>query len=157
MTSETALATINHKFQYYLEEGTILPTQATDGSVGYDLYAKKDYVIEAGGRVVVGTGIRLKMPKGVHPQVCSRSGLALKNGVFVINAPGIIDPDFRGEIGVILANIGDKDFEIKQGAKIAQLVFAINVYVDFSFGTQLESPDDFIPTERGEAGFGSSG
>ena len=111
-----------------LSKDAIVPTRATSGSAGFDLYALNDAVVEDGDVTVVSTGVSVDIPDGHYALVCSRSGLAAKNGIFVLNAPGIIDSDYKQEIKVILAKFpNSKDFGhfvIKKGDRIAQLVFA---------------------------------
>lgn len=133
----------------------ISPKRFTIGSAGYDLYAhweeQRDSIkIPAMGRALIPTGVFLEIPKGYHAQVCSRSGLALKEGLFVLNAPGIIDSDYRGEVGVILMNINDHCVYIDSGNKIAQLIFVKHEEVEFAVEEHLSE------TVRGSNGFGST-
>lgn len=130
-----------------------LPVYATAGSAGLDLVAAIDgeIVLPAGRRQAVPTGIALALPAGVEAQVRPRSGLALKHGVTVLNAPGTIDSDYRGEVTAILINHGETPFTITRGMKIAQLVVAAHARVEWSETTALNS------TVRGTAGFGSTG
>ncbi len=128
-----------------------LPEMATAGSAGYDLCASKAVTIKAGEFEKVPTGIRIAMPMGMEAQIRPRSGLAAKHGVTVLNAPGTIDSDYRGEICVILINHGKNDFVIEPGMRIAQMVFAHVTQVAFE---QVEVLDD---TARGAGGFGSTG
>lgn len=127
------------------------PTYASEGSSGADLYAVEDTVIGPHAYGSVSTGIALSMPRGTEAQVRPRSGIALKHGVTVLNAPGTIDSDYRGEIKVILVNHGVGSFEVKRGMRIAQLVFA---HVE---KVRLELVDELDRTERGRGGFGHSG
>ena len=129
------------------------PTYATSGSAGVDLMAAidQDIVIKQGSRVLVPTGIALALPHGFEAQVRSRSGLSWKNGVYVLNAPGTIDSDYRGEIHVILTNSSDIPFTITRGMRIAQLVIARYEQVVFDLVDHLDE------TERGYGGFGSTG
>jgi dUTP pyrophosphatase len=115
------------------------------------LCASKAVTIKSGEFEKVPTGIRISMPMGLEAQVRPRSGLAAKYGVTVLNAPGTIDSDYRGEICVILINHGKKDFVIEPGMRIAQMVFSKVIQVDFK---QVEQLDE---TSRGEGGFGSTG
>ena len=124
---------------------------ATAGSAGYDLCASKAVTVKAGEFEKVPTGIRIAMPMGMEAQIRPRSGLAAKHGVTVLNAPGTIDSDYRGEICVILINHGKNDFVIEPGMRIAQMVFAHVTQVAFE---QVEVLDD---TARGAGGFGSTG
>lgn len=128
-----------------------MPAKATSGSSGYDICSKVDMIIPAGKFAMVPTGVFLEMPEGVEAQIRPRSGLAAKNGVTVLNAPGTIDSDYRGEICVILINHNDKDFEIKSGMRIAQMVFAKTLDVE------LCSKDELNSSIRGAGGFGSTG
>ena len=130
-----------------------LPVYATAGSAGLDLVAaiEGEVVLPPGRREAVPTGIALALPQGVEAQVRPRSGLALKHGVTVLNAPGTIDSDYRGEVTAILINHGETPFTITRGMKIAQLVVAAHARVEWSETTALNS------TVRGTAGFGSTG
>jgi len=127
-----------------------MPRRATQMAVGYDLFATKDEVIRPLDRKLIGTGIKLKMPEGMEGQIRSRSGLANKYGVFVLNSPGTIDPDYRGEIKVLLANLGQLPFNISEGDRIAQLVFS-------KYETPSLNANSISHYERGEKGFGSTG
>jgi dUTP pyrophosphatase len=130
-----------------------LPAYATGGSAGLDLVAavEDDVVLAPGRHQAVPTGIALALPAGVEGQVRPRSGLALRHGVTVLNAPGTIDSDYRGEVTAILINHGATPFTITRGMKIAQLVVAAHARVDWSETTALNS------TARGTGGFGSTG
>ncbi|MDO5115253.1 MAG: dUTP diphosphatase [Synergistaceae bacterium] len=133
------------------EEGVTLPAYATPGSSGMDIRAREAAVIKAGKRGCVGTGLYLEMPEGCEAQIRPRSGLALKNGVTVLNSPGTIDSDYRGEIRIILANFGEEDFRIEPGDRIAQMVFATVTQV------ALEAAEELGETRRAGGGFGSTG
>lgn len=130
-----------------------LPAYATEQSAGMDLCAAIDeeIVIDAGKRALVPTGLAIALPAGFEAQIRPRSGLAAKNGVTVLNTPGTIDADYRGEIKVILANLGDEPFKIERGMRIAQMVVARHETVAWDV---VESLDD---TARGAGGFGSTG
>ena len=128
-----------------------MPIMATPGAAGYDLCASKAVTIKSGEFEKVPTGIRISMPMGLEAQVRPRSGKKKKNGVTVLNAPGTIDSDYRGEICVILINHGKEDFVIEPGMRIAQLVFSQVTKVNFK---QVDFLDE---TSRGEGGFGSTG
>lgn len=130
-----------------------LPSYATEHSAGMDLRANLDapIVLQPGQRALVPTGLFLELPEGTEAQVRPRSGLAFKHGLTVLNAPGTIDADYRGEVGVLLINLGQEPFEVKDGERIAQLVVAQYVRVSFA-----ESPD-LRGTERGSGGFGHTG
>ena len=130
-----------------------LPAYETTASAGLDIRAfiEEPIVIKPSERQLVKTGLYLEIPEGFEAQVRPRSGLAFKNGISVLNSPGTIDADYRGEIGVILINHGNEDFEINSGDRIAQLVFA---KVEQAVWNETESLSE---TERGEGGFGSTG
>ena len=136
-------------------EGLPLPAYQTSGSAGLDLLAaiapNAKLVIEPGARELVPTGLRLELPLGFEGQVRPRSGLALKNGVTVLNSPGTIDSDYRGEVAVILINLGSEPLEITRGARIAQLVVAPVTQAVF-----VEAAD-LAESARGVGGFGSTG
>jgi len=130
-----------------------LPAYATEHSAGMDLLAavKEDVVIAPGRRALIPTGISIALPEGYEAQVRPRSGLALKNGVTVLNAPGTIDADYRGEVGVILINHGDAAFLVTRGLRIAQMIIA--PYARASFARTEALPE----STRGAGGFGSTG
>lgn len=136
-------------------EGLPLPERMTSGSSGRDVCAAIDgeTVIAPGRRALIPTGLRLCIPEGLEVQVRPRSGLAWKSGVTVLNAPGTIDADYRGEVQIILINHGDKPFTIKRGDRIAQLVPAA-VASDAAFIEDSEEPGN---TARGSGGFGHTG
>lgn len=129
------------------------PSYATEGSAGVDLKANIDdpITLEPLQRVVVPTGLRIALPKGTEAQVRPRSGLAAKHGITVLNTPGTIDADYRGEVGVILINLSDKDFVINPGERVAQMVLARYERFEWEEVEQLDS------TSRGEGGLGSTG
>lgn len=128
-----------------------IPKYQTSGAAGMDLHASESVVIGPGQVQIVSTGIGIELPQGWEGQVRSRSGLATKNRVFVLNSPGTVDSDFRGTLKVTLANLGSESFSVKVGDRIAQLVFAQVPQV------VLESVDQLSPTERGSGGWGSTG
>lgn len=134
-------------------EGLPLPEYATEGSVGLDLSAALDapLELEPGARALIPTGFAIALPAGYEAQVRPRSGLALKYGLTVLNAPGTIDSDYRGELGVILANLGEHRVAIGRGMRIAQLVVAPVSHA------QLAEVAELPPTKRAEDGFGSTG
>ncbi len=134
-------------------EGLPLPEPATAGSAGVDLRAavEGDVVIGPGQRVLVPSGFAIELPKGYEAQVRPRSGLALRHGITLPNAPGTIDADYRGEIKVILMNLGDQDFTVSRGERIAQLVVAPVSAVDW---TEVDALGE---TQRGDGGFGHTG
>ncbi len=129
------------------------PGYATEGSAGVDLKANIEEPITLAPfqRVIVPTGLRIALPKGTEAQVRPRSGLAAKHGITVLNTPGTIDSDYRGEVGVILINLSDKDFVINPGERIAQMVLARYERFEWEEVEQLDS------TSRGEGGLGSTG
>ncbi|MCI6953270.1 MAG: dUTP diphosphatase [Spirochaetia bacterium] len=133
--------------------GAVLPSYQTKGAAGADICAciETDVVIRVGERVMVPTGLFFEIPQGYEVQVRPRSGLAVKNGVTCLNTPGTIDSDYRGEIKVILINLGQKPFTVKNGDRIAQIVVSPVEQASFCKVDVLSS------TERGEGGFGSTG
>ncbi|WP_044562555.1 dUTP diphosphatase [Azospirillum sp. B4] len=130
-----------------------LPAYATAQAAGLDLHAavSAPVVIPPLGRALVPTGLAIALPVGFEAQVRPRSGLALKNGVTVLNAPGTVDADYRGEVGVILVNLGDQPFTIERGMRIAQMVIARHERARWN---EVASLDE---TARGAGGFGSTG
>ena len=130
-----------------------LPAYATLSSAGLDLKAVLAEAVTVGPleRKIVGTGLKIALPEGYEAQVRPRSGLAAKHGITVLNAPGTIDADYRGEIGVILVNLSNEPFTIQPGERIAQLVVAQYSQVEWKPVESLDS------TQRGEGGFGSTG
>lgn len=131
--------------------GLPLPAYATHGAAGMDVVAAEDVVIAPGARHAVATGFAMAIPEGYEVQVRPRSGLALKHGVTCLNTPGTIDCDYRGEVKVILANLGDAPFAIARGDRIAQLVPAPVQRATLDEVTSLDA------TARGAGGFGSTG
>lgn len=130
-----------------------LPAYATAYSAGVDLFAAVagDVILAPGERKLVPTGIAVALPEGYEAQVRPRSGLALKSGVTVLNAPGTIDADYRGEVGVLLINLGDAPFTVTRGMRIAQMVVAPYTRVRWDEAAALED------SARGTGGFGSTG
>jgi dUTP pyrophosphatase len=135
------------------KSGHVLPAYETTASAGVDLRASipETLTLQPLERQLVRTGLFLEIPAGYEAQVRPRSGLALKHGITVLNAPGTIDADYRGEVGVILINLSQEAFEINNGDRIAQLVFA---QVETAQWRETEALTD---TSRGEGGFGSTG
>ena len=133
--------------------GLPLPAYQTEGSAGMDLHAaiETDCVISPGAREFLPCGFALAIPQGHEGQVRSRSGLALKHGISVLNAPGTIDSDYRGEVGVVLINHGDTPFVVTRGMRIAQLVIS---RVEHAEWTEV---NDLPDTDRGEGGYGHTG
>ncbi len=131
----------------------LLPEYKSLGAAGADLKADipEDLVLKPGTRRLISTGIRIELPLGYEAQVRPRSGLAIQHGVTTLNSPGTVDSDYRGEIKVILINLGDEDFTIKPGDRIAQLIVAPVVRARFKIKTQLSL------THRSSGGFGSTG
>lgn len=129
----------------------ILPAYAHKGDAGLDVRSVEDLTILPGRRALVKTGLVMELPPDAEAQVRPRSGLALKHGVTVLNSPGTIDSGYRGEVGVILVNLGDEPFQVCKGDRIAQLVIASVAHADI---VEAESVDS---SERGEGGFGSTG
>jgi dUTP pyrophosphatase len=133
------------------DSDAIEPTYATAGAVGADLCSAEEVSIMPGDRLLVHTGVYLEIPVGFEVQVRPRSGLALKHGITVVNSPGTIDSDYRGEVGVVLINHGKDVFKIKKGDRIAQLV--LNEVHRMAFVEIQELSE----TQRGEGGYGSTG
>ena len=132
-------------------EGLPLPAYASHGAAGMDVVSAEDIVLAPGARHAVATGFAIAIPPGHEVQVRPRSGLALKHGITSLNTPGTIDEDYRGEVKVILANLGSEPFAVKRGERIAQLVPAIVTKAEFE---EVGSLDE---THRGAGGFGSTG
>jgi|TARA_B110000196_G_scaffold294934_1_gene284309 dUTP pyrophosphatase len=130
-----------------------LPKYSTNESAGLDLRAElqSPIVLEPGQRSLIPTGLKIALPTGYEAQVRPRSGLAYKHGITVLNSPGTIDADYRGDVGVILINHGSEPFTIENGERIAQLIIAKFVQIDWDEVLDLSS------TSRGEGGFGSTG
>jgi dUTP pyrophosphatase len=131
--------------------GLMLPAYASEGAAGMDVLAAEDRLLAPGERAAIATGLAVAVPPGFEMQVRARSGLALKDGIAVLNAPGTIDSDYRGEVKIILANLGDRPFQVSRGMRIAQLLLAPVTWVRW-----LET-DRLGETERGSGGFGSTG
>jgi len=132
-------------------DGLPLPRYASEDAVGLDVSAAEELTLQPGERHVVATGFAIEIPRGFEVQVRPRSGLAAKHGITCLNTPGTIDSDYRGEVKVILINLGQEPFEIRRGERIAQLVPAAVLHADFVEASELGS------TARGEGGFGSTG
>ena len=131
--------------------GLPLPDYASDGAAGMDICAAEGLTLKVGKRHAVATGFAFAIPHGYEVQVRPRSGLALKHGITCLNTPGTVDSDYRGEVKVILANLGDEEFMIARGDRIAQLVVAP---VTHAAMVEVDALDD---TARGSGGFGSTG
>ena len=136
-----------------LSKEVSLPKYETSGSSGMDLAANIDanFNIDPGKTAIIPTGLALSIPKGFEVQIRPRSGLAAKQKISVLNTPGTIDADYRGEIKVILINLGQETFKVEKGLRIAQMVVCPIVQA------QLREVDDLNETERGKGGFGSTG
>ena len=134
-----------------LREGAVLPSRAYAGDAGLDLSAIEAAELPPGGRATIGTGVAIALPEGYAGLVLPRSGLASKHGIGVLNAPGLVDSGYRGEVRVILHNHGSEAFRVDSGMRIAQLVL---VAVE---DIELIEVDELPRTERGEGGHGSSG
>ncbi len=133
-------------------EGLPLPAYATAGAAGMDLLAAEDVKLPPnGGRGLVRTGLCVAVPEGFEMQIRPRSGLALRHGVTVLNAPGTVDSDYRGEVGVVLLNTGAEPFAVRRGERIAQAVFAAVARAEWEEVVVLPE------TRRGAGGFGSTG
>ena len=149
MTIDVAIKRLPHA------EGLALPQYETDRSAGMDLRAAvpadDPVTLAPGARALVDTGLQIALPQGFEGQVRPRSGLAMRHGVTVLNSPGTIDSDYRGECKVLLVNHGDEPFTIERGERIAQLVVAAHAHVEWTAQEALEE------TARGTDGFGSTG
>lgn len=133
------------------QPGVHLPVRSTLGSSGYDICSSEHVLLSPGSYAMIPTGLHLEMPLGYEAQIRPRSGLAAKHGVTVLNAPGTIDSDYRGEICVLLINHGSYDFTVEPGMRIAQMVFAKVLEVEFERSPNLKN------SKRGKGGFGSTG
>ncbi|MEA1913353.1 MAG: dUTP diphosphatase [candidate division WOR-3 bacterium] len=133
-----------------LDKTLSIPCYQTEGSSGLDLYASRECILGPGDFKIISTGIALEIPLGFEGQIRARSGLASKYGIGVLNSPGTIDSDYRGEIKVILFNLGRDKFQIKKGDRIAQLVISRVVKIQLKEAWKLEG------TERNNQGFGST-
>lgn len=131
-----------------LNNSAIVPTRGSIKAAGYDLYAIESYVLKPGERKLFKTGLSMEIPSGLYGRIAPRSGLAFKNGIDVL--AGVIDEDYRGEIGVILINLGNEDKAIAANDKIAQIIFENYTEVDFTESVKLEE------TTRGSGGYGST-
>ncbi len=143
----------NTVIKCFAESTDLMPVYATEGSSGADIFAavKETAIIRPGERKLIPTGLRIEIPYGFEAQIRPRSGLAAKHGISLVNTPGTIDSDYRGEIKVIMINLGQKDFAINRGDRIAQMVIAPVARAEFRYDENLNE------TERGEGGFGSTG
>jgi len=130
-----------------------LPEYKSEGASGADLRAAlpEDVVLKPGARALISTGLHLEIPAGIEGQVRPRSGLALERGITVLNSPGTVDSDYRGELKILLVNLGESDFRVRNGDRIAQIVFSPVLRVSF------QRQDAVADTHRGSGGFGSTG
>ena len=146
------MSTVTVKFQRHADD-VVLPDYATPGAAGMDIAAHLDTAVTLApfARAAIATGFSMQLPSGYEAQIRPRSGLALKHGVTVANAPGTIDSDYRGEVAVILINLSQQDFTITPGMRIAQMVIAPVTHCRFEGTLQLDMSD------RGAGGFGSTG
>ena len=141
------------KVKVIKEKHTKLPIYMTEGSAGMDVYAElsEDIIIKPLERVMIPTGLKVEIPYGYEIQVRPRSGLAIKHGITLVNSPGTIDSDFRGEIKIIMINLGNEEFIIKNNERIGQFVLNKVYKVDWNEVTELNG------TDRGHGGFGHTG
>lgn len=130
-----------------------LPSYSTLSSAGMDVRAflSENIILKSMDRIIIPTGLYIELPVGFEAQIRPRSGLAIKHGISILNSPGTIDADYRGEIGIIIANLSKDDFEIKNGDRICQMVVASHETVEW------ELTDDLSKTQRGAGGFGHTG
>ena len=134
-----------------LKKEAIIPSYQTKEAAGFDLHSIEDIILNPGERKLIGTGVAFEIEYGYEVQIRPRSGLAFKHGITVLNSPGTIDSDYRGEIKILLINHSNEKFEIKKGDRIAQAVVAPVIQAEIVEVEELSS------TERGEGGFGSTG
>lgn len=134
-----------------LEHYVRLPEYATEGAAGMDITSADSGIIYHGMHRVYRTGLMFEVPPGHELQIRSRSGLAAKHKIFVLNSPGTLDCDYRGELLIVLMNLGDQNYEVKRGDRIAQAVLAPFLRAELDYVPELS------PTERGAGGFGSTG
>ena len=134
-----------------LHKDAKIPTYATEGSVGMDLYAIEDYTIRPGQKCIIRSGLAFKIPEGFYVEIFSRSGLATKKQLIVLNSVGIIDSDYTGEILTAVKNLSDEVIKINKGDRYAQLILKQKIYTTF------EEVDELPITARGDGGFGSTG
>ena len=134
-------------------DGGVIPKKMSDGAVGFDIFARLDSPIElaSGERAIVPAGFSIEVPSGFEAQIRPRSGLAAKYGLTMLNSPGTIDPDYRGEVKVILCNLGEQPITIENGDRIAQMVICPVTE------TELIESSELTETKRGYSGFGSTG
>jgi dUTP pyrophosphatase len=141
----------NVKIRFKLTDAATAPTRGSTGAAGWDIYSAEETIVFTKRKTVVKTGLSIELEHGYEAQVRSRSGLAASSNVFVLNSPGTIDEDYRGEVKVMLFNLGDVEYRVKKGERIAQLVVAPVQLVEW------ELVDELNATERGVGGLGSTG
>lgn len=134
-----------------VKKGGKIPKYSHDEDAGFDIYASEDVIIPAKGYTTVPTGVYINIPSGFHVEIRSRSGLAARDGVFVLNSPGTVDAGYTGEWKIILGNMGNFDYDVRKGDRIAQGVLMANHHAEFSRVNKLPT------TIRGEGGFGHTG
>lgn len=134
-----------------ISEDAIIPRYAHDGDAGMDVFSTKDCILMPNHRILIGTGLKMEIPNGYELQIRPKSGIALRNGITVLNSPGTNDSNYRGEIGVLLINHSSKPCKIEKGQKLAQFVFNKIETAKFIISEELSK------TTRGEGGFGSTG
>ena len=134
-----------------LNSNAVIPIYQTKEAAGFDLHSIEDVILKIGERKLISTGLAFEIEYGYEVQIRPRSGLAFKYGITVLNTPGTIDSDYRGEIKVLLINLGEKDFEIKKGDRIAQAIVTPVIQAEI---VEVESLSE---TDRGSGGFGSTG
>ena len=134
-----------------IKENAIIPGYAHEDDAGVDLYSTENYVLKPGERILVSTGLRMSIPNGYEGQIRGKSGLALYNGISLVNGVGTIDSGYHGEIQIITINHGKEDFKVEKGKKIAQMVFKKVEKVEF------HEVDELDETKRNHSGFGSTG
>ncbi|MBS3100399.1 dUTP diphosphatase [Candidatus Pacearchaeota archaeon] len=134
-----------------LREDAVIPSYAHPGDAGMDLCSAEDFILEPKKRKLISTGLSVEIPVGYEIQTRPRSGLAIKNGISLVNSPGTIDAGYRGEIGIIIINHGEENFEIKKGDRIAQAV------MNKIENAEIIEVDKLGDSERGAGGFGSTG
>lgn len=134
-----------------INDKAVIPFKAHKGDAGMDLFSIEEAILKPMERKLIHTGIRIQLPTNTEAQIRPRSGLALKNGITVLNTPGTIDEGYRGEIGIILINLGSEDFKVEEGMKIAQMV------IKPTLSLEIEEVIELTETSRGEGGFGSTG
>lgn len=134
-----------------INQKAIIPFQAHEGDAGMDLFSVEEVILKPMERKLIHTGIKIQLPKNTEAQIRPRSGLALKNGITVLNTPGTIDEGYRGEIGIILINLGTEEFKVEEGMKVAQMVIKPTLTLE------VEEVVELTETTRGEGGFGSTG